>query len=199
MKKQVCFNKLIASSLISDSCHLQPSPGMYEKIYEGINSNEKGKSKYYSGLSFKRIAVAACAAFIMTVSILTVSPQARTYAAKVAESLGIKIFRLTEDDMNGIKNNATIIDVNEMKKGQTESINGITIQKAEQGDDNFSGAVLTEKPDQGIEIEKKIDSFSVTEKHKVNIKKNSERIDISELDEKEEVTIGGIKIRRSSK
>lgn len=199
MKKQVCFNKLIESSLISDSCHLQPSPGMYEKIYEGINSIEKGKSRCYSGLRFKGIAVTVCAALIITTSILAASPQARTYAAEIAESLGIKIFRLTEDDMNRIKSNANIIDVDEMKEGQTESINGITIQRAEQGDDNFSGAVLTEKLDQGIEIEKKIDSFNITEKHKVNIKENSDTMDVSELDSNEEIIIGGIRIQKSNK
>lgn len=199
MKKQVYFNELLTSTLNSESVSLHPSSSTFEKIHDRIKGREKGNKTVCSRLIHKHIAAAACASLIITISILAASPKARAYAADIAANLKIKIFRLTNDDINRLKTDGKTIDINQMKDGSVENINGITIQKAGEVNTESPGAVLSKKLEHGVEIEMKIDSFNVNEKLKNELKNNSKTIDISGVNGNEDITVGGIKVEKSKK
>lgn len=198
MKKQVYFDKLIKSTLNSESAHIDNSPDILDKIHLKIREENKGDRIYYSRSWPKRVAVAICMALLITASTIAVSPKARAYAAKIPQAFGIMIITIAgEDDIN-IKGET--IDVDQLQPGEVKEINGLTIQKAEQKVDvNSEPNAILERHENGVQIDSRVDSFKITEDFKKELAKNSNSIDISKLEDEEEIDAGGLKIQKSKK
>lgn len=177
MKKQVCFDTIIKSSLNFQSQHVQESANMLQRIHQRIvlEKNEAKKVRYSPGLKY--VPVAACLILMLTVSTMAFSPQARAYAVGIAENLGIKIFTLSEDDKQNIRNSSEKINVDQMQEGETKNAGGLTIQKAEQSEDSTTDAVLEHRVGEGASIERKVDSFKVDESLKAGIQRNAQNPD----------------------
>lgn len=165
------------STLNSESMHVQEQSNMLMKIHKRIALEKNKKEKIHFSPRFKHVAVAACLVLMLTASTVALSPQVRAYAVGIAENLGITIFKLSEEDLQKIRNNSEIINIDQMQEGETKNAGGLTIQKAEQAEDTKVGAVLEQRVGDGASLERKVDSFKVDENLKAKLKQNSQNKD----------------------
>ena len=199
MKKQVYFDKLLKSTFNSEVSGISLSAGTFEKIQDRLTNecDNKRNLKRHSLLFKKPAAIAACLVLALVFTLL-LSPQARAYAYGLAETLGIRLFKLTEEEMKKLKMNSIDVDVDRMQGGQIETINGISIQKSEPKDDAAPGAILSEKVGEGVIIEKSLDSFQVTDPLIESIKENSSTVDFDGVAQGADPTSDEIKLEKSN-
>lgn len=197
MKKQVYFDKLIKNTFNAKTSGISLSAGTFENIQERIANESKGNRnpKGHSVLFIKPAAIAACIALALAFTML-LSPQARAHASSLAQTLGLKLFKLTDEELDKLKKNSIDVDIDKMQEGQT--INGLSIQKAEQKQDQVPNAVLSEQSEEGVMIEKSVDSFQVTDQLMESIKKNSDAINADGAAEGANSTSDEIKIEKTN-
>lgn len=181
MQKQVYFNKLIKGVLEAEGNSIEPSSELYEKVFTEINNSKKVNFSRSYSLWFKRTAIIACSVVAFMIASMTVSPQLRSFAAELANNLGLNIFHLNDKDKEELKKNAVTIDVNKLKQGENVDINGLSIQKASPVESKGPDATITEKSSEGVELETKVDSFKLTEEFKKSLMEKSNTINASEF------------------